>query len=341
MNIRKKKEIICINCGRKGHIYKKCHLPIVSFGIICINFDLLSISHLLNISKQLDSGIKSTRDILRLKEKINGITKEDLRKKIKFLMIRRRNSFSYIEFIRGKYKLNDVDYILNNLRLMTNDEKDYILNRSFEENWNYVWNIYKNNDNKKYNNEYEDSKEKFEKIKKGYSVNIYNNKIVIKLSDLIDNINNNYDETEWGFPKGRKEQDESEKDCACREFQEETDYTNFDYELLKMNPLNELFMGSNKVKYKHKYFVGQFIGNKEAKINSENKIQKMEISDLRWFNIDECLDKIRDYNMEKKNIISNLYFIIENYILTLKDKINEICVDETSMNASPFNQCLP
>jgi 8-oxo-dGTP pyrophosphatase MutT (NUDIX family) len=150
--------------------------------------------------------------------------------------------------------------------------------------------------------------------------------IFIKLSELIGNINNNYNETEWGFPKGRKEQDETEKECACREFQEETDYTGFDYELLKMNPLNELFMGSNKVKYKHKYYIAQFIGNKEAKVNSKNKIQKMEISDLKWFNIDECLEKIRDYSIEKKNMISNLYFILENYILSLKNNVmnNEI-----------------
>ena len=66
----------------------------------------------------------------------------------------------------------------------------------------------------------------------------------------------------------------------------------------------------------------------------------MEISDLRWFNIDECLDKIRDYNMEKKNIISNLYFIIENYILTLKDKINGLNIDDLSLNIICFNQCL-
>ena len=48
--------------------------------------------------------------------------------------------------------------------------------------------------------------------------------------------------------------------------------------------------------------------------------------DNQWFTIDECNKYIRDYNIEKKNIISNLYFILENYILELKKKINNILI---------------
>ena len=50
----------------------------------------------------------------------------------------------------------------------------------------------------------------------------------------------------------------------------------------------------------------------------------MEISGIEWFTIDECNKNIREYNIEKKNIISNLYFILENYILELKKKIDNI-----------------
>ena len=46
MNHKKNREIICLNCGRKGHIYKKCHLPIVSYGIICVKINNLDLSHL-------------------------------------------------------------------------------------------------------------------------------------------------------------------------------------------------------------------------------------------------------------------------------------------------------
>lgn len=323
MNHKKNREIICLNCGRKGHIYKKCHLPIVSYGIICVKINNLDLSHLLNISKLIEN--KVFNKVNDLKVKFNLIDRNFLRKNLKFLMIRRRNSFSYIEFIRGKYKIDDIDYILNNLRFMSNYEKKLLLTNSFDENWNYVWNIYnKNNNNKKYSTEYEESKSKFEKITKGFEVNIYNNKIFINLEYLMNQIENKYKETEWGFPKGRKEKDESEKECACREFEEETDFSSYEYETLKMNPINELFMGSNKVKYKHKYFIAQCKGNKQPKINENNSIQKMEISAIKWFTIDECNKYIRNYNIEKKNIISNLYFILENYILELKKKIDNI-----------------
>ena len=46
MNHKKNREIICLNCGRKGHIYKKCHLPIVSFGIICVKINNLDLSQI-------------------------------------------------------------------------------------------------------------------------------------------------------------------------------------------------------------------------------------------------------------------------------------------------------
>jgi len=323
MNHKKNREIICLNCGIKGHIYKKCHLPIVSYGIICVKINNLDLCHLLNISKLIENKIFN--NVNDLKYKLNLIDRNFLRENLRFLMIRRRNSFSYIEFIRGKYKIDDIDYILNNLRFMSNSEKKLLLTNSFDENWNYVWNIYnKNTNKKKYSTEYEESKFKFEKIIKGFEVNIYNNKIFINLEYLINQIENKYEETEWGFPKGRKEKNESEKECACREFEEETDFSSYDYEILKMNPINELFMGSNKVKYKHKYFIAQCNGDKYPKINENNSIQKMEIGGIEWLTIDECNKYIRDYNIEKKNIISNLYFILENYILELKKKINSI-----------------
>ena len=27
-------KIICLNCGKKGHIYKRCNKPILSYGLI-------------------------------------------------------------------------------------------------------------------------------------------------------------------------------------------------------------------------------------------------------------------------------------------------------------------
>ena len=29
--------IYCNNCGNEGHLYRQCRLPVLSYGVICIN----------------------------------------------------------------------------------------------------------------------------------------------------------------------------------------------------------------------------------------------------------------------------------------------------------------
>ena len=56
-------------------------------------------------------------------------------------------------------------------------------------------------------------------------------------------------------------------------------------------------------------------------INQNNKIQLIEIGDIKWFTIEECLNKIRDYSVEKKSMISNFNFLIVNFIMSLKEQL--------------------
>ncbi len=62
----------------------------------------------------------------------------------------------------------------------------------------------------KFHNEYSSSKEKFYKLKNGFKLQNeeYN---LIKINRLVPKI---YTETEWGFPKGRRNLRESDLDCA-------------------------------------------------------------------------------------------------------------------------------
>jgi hypothetical protein len=41
--------------------------------------------------------------------------------------------------------------------------------------------------------------------------------------------------------------------------------------------------------------------------------QKSEVSKVEWKTLQECLDSIRPYNLEKKKIISNIDKIIHEY----------------------------
>lgn len=323
-NLRRKKNIICVNCGKPGHIYKRCHLPIISYGIICLKFNNIDLSYLLSMSKKLELNVFVKKDIKNIKNILQPVDEEYIHNNLKFLMIKRRISYSVIEFIRGKYKLGDIDYILNTVRLMSNDEKKNLIEYDFDHNWNELWNISKENKAINYSSEYEDSKNRFNKIKEGYELNIYNNKSKIKLEDLMKVSGNKYDEPEWGFPKGKKDSNEDELDCAEREFKEETDFNDNEYTLLKMNPINELFMGSNKIKYKNKYFIAQSFSNKIPKINRNNNKQIMEIGDIGWFDRNECMRNIREYNIEKKDVIDNLIFVLTYFIMNLKKRIDEL-----------------
>jgi 8-oxo-dGTP pyrophosphatase MutT (NUDIX family) len=119
-------------------------------------------------------------------------------------------------------------------------------------------------------------------------------------------------ETEWEFPKGRRNQKEKDLDCALREFEEETGIHQTDIKIVEnVLPFEEMFIGSNYKSYKHKYFLA-FMDNLD---NNLNNFQKTEVSKLEWKTVDNCLESIRPYNLEKKELIQNINKILQEYRL--------------------------
>ena len=96
-----RKNCFCSNCGKYGHNIKKCEEPITSLGIISVkltNLDFNSeVFKKFLTSKYLDIDNYNFSHI----DNINRL--EEFKNNIKFLMIQRKHSLSYIEFIRGKY----------------------------------------------------------------------------------------------------------------------------------------------------------------------------------------------------------------------------------------------
>ena len=62
----------CNNCGKRGHLYKECKLPVTSCGNIVFRVD--------NDEPEI-------------------------------LMIQRKDSLCYIDFVRGKYDIQNINYI--------------------------------------------------------------------------------------------------------------------------------------------------------------------------------------------------------------------------------------
>lgn len=120
-----------------------------------------------------------------------------------------------------------------------------------------------------------------------------------------------WEEPEWGFPKGRKNYQEKDLHCALREFEEETGYSMRYVEIIEnLFPFEEIFTGSNYKSYKHKYFLGRM--NKNAPPLPLN-FERGEVSKMGWFSLKECLEKIRPYNVEKRNLICHIDNTLEKF----------------------------
>ena len=63
------------------------------------------------------------------------------KKDLKILMINRKDSLCYIDFIRGKYKINNLEYLNKLLSRMSKIELENIKNKNFQVLWKDLWNI--------------------------------------------------------------------------------------------------------------------------------------------------------------------------------------------------------
>ena len=319
--------IYCLNCGKKGHIIKKCLQPIISLGIICIRLKIpLNINDIINYSKKIQNNYLFSLDEINKLKKIKNIMTnfniDELDSIVDYLFIRRKNSLNYVEFMRGKYDLDNTTYLENILNLISEEEKEMLLTHNFYDLWNNLWEYNKKNNN---NNEYKNSEAKFNILKKGYYTKKNEINIFINLETIIQNSRKvyNYSEPEWGFPKGRRNLKEKNVDCAKREFEEETNILPNEYHILNMNPLEETYLSTNYSKYKHIYYISQINDiNKKLSLDPENINQKIEIGNINWYSFEEGYQKIRNYNIEKKNIFYTLHNTIRLTIINFKEILN-------------------
>ena len=272
MNEKKKYDkdkIFCGNCGLYGHSYRRCMSPITSLGVIAY----------------------------RIKEN-----------NPEYLMIQRKDTLGFVEFIRGKYNLENINYVYKLFEIMTKKERDKIQNNDFDKIWNDLW---MNKNSRQFRVEYESSKKKFINLQHGIRLE----GMFVNLKSLNVNVPLYWVSPEWGFPKGRRNLKENDKECAIREFHEETGINDTDYSVCDTEPFTEIFLGSNNIRYKHVYFLGKYTSDKKILLDKKNYQQISEISNIKWFTITECLDNIRPYNIEKKEVIKKIDYYISNLIL--------------------------
>jgi ADP-ribose pyrophosphatase YjhB (NUDIX family) len=218
-------------------------------------------------------------------------------------MIRRKDTLGFVDFMRGNYSIYNKEYILNMVRQMTNDEKIRLNSQPFSVLWEELWGTKLTAENSLkadiYKAEELSSKSKFESLKQG----IYTKTDFYNLEELIDSTQPIWTEPEWGFPKGRRNYQERDYDCASREFCEETGFSVSKLVTVKnIQPFEEIFTGSNYKSYKHKYYLTYM--NYEDTLHSGGGIQSCEISEMKWMTYEQCCLSIRSYNIEKMKVLT-------------------------------------
>jgi len=298
----KNNKIFCTNCGKSGHKYKDCSMPITSYGIITMNISDENIKKTLKekyIHKGLIYDFNDNVAIDKYNKTIHKVyTEKELQNiidNVEVLLICRRNSVGYIELIRGKYDINDTDYIEYLFNQMT--EKEIRMIKENKNNYEYLWCDLWNEtlESTKFKKDYIIAREKFDELGK---------------NDFFDkSFNNEYNEPEWGFPKGRRNNNEKNLQCALREFNEETSLNKDDILILnKLYPFNETFTGTDGIMYKHVYFIAM----KDKNVEIELSKLSYEIGAIKWVKFNEALDLIRPYHSERKKIIKELIQFLAN-----------------------------
>jgi 8-oxo-dGTP pyrophosphatase MutT (NUDIX family) len=285
------RNIACCNCGKQGHIYKKCFQPITSIGIICFK---LSGNTNINLNKK--NKIKINKELKYDPAVLNKYKPE-------LLFIRRKDSLAFAEIARAKYKTTNKEYIKKMIQNMTKNEIEFLRNVEHADDiWKRLWMTKKVSKTRQ-----EEYNRVYKKLQTLIDGTIINNQENISFKSIINEIDivSAQDEPEWGFPKGRRNPKETNIECALREFKEETDIDPSKIKILSIQPVEEIFTGSNDIKYKHVYYIGVYNGDeKDIKLNPKNKNQKAEVSAIKWCSPDEIIEKIRDNSPERKKLVS-------------------------------------
>jgi len=276
---------ICTNCSYSGHQSKQCPQPITSYGVI-----LFRIRDKWNQAEALLQG---------------GVTGlEAVQSKLEYLLIQRRDTIGFIEIMRGKYRITDREYVKQHLTCMTGEEREKLKTKPFDELWESLWGPPQEGSHA-YRNEKEQAKQKLEALRPA-------------LEELIAECPPPWLTPEWGFPKGRRDMGESEYACAMREMWEETNILEKDVVSVRnMEPIKELFHGTNSIRYCHKYYLAfapAGVGEETLEAAAEhNKHIKREVSRVQWLSYDEAIAHIRPENAEKRQVLLRVHKLLQNY----------------------------
>lgn len=227
--------------------------------------------------------------------------------RIEILLIKKRYSYHFMSFVMGHYKKSDTAYLKHLFNNMSYAEKIDIISMQFSQMWYRIWlnnpdkyynivDVYKNN---KFSSSPLDHKYDNSSIHKMYM----ERKLKFESSFLKDNgkrlrslIQQSSDsEILWEIPKGGKNtalingKEETNIDCAIREFYEETSIKDNKYKIIyNAKPIIDSYV-DNDINYKTIYYVASLNPPYDYKpyIDYRNFDQIAEIEQIKWVSLAE------------------------------------------------------
>ena len=306
----------CLNCGQVGHVYRHCPSPLTSYGILLFRRRPAAPSNATTTAAD------------------TGAAPPPPPPTIEYLMICRRHSFGYVEFVRVNFDLRDEPYIRQLMSEMTKDERAKLRAKPFRQLWTDLWQ--NTHTHPRYANEYARAEKRFEILRQS---SLYRR--------LDRTIGTEWHQPEWGFPKGKRNREETSLACALREMHEETgiapsardayrvfmadvsahrvvargrddaDAADADPHLHAAEaaglaaPAVEMFQGTDGRKYRHVYFIAEADAHHPAVANVAvdpgDVLQTREVSELRWLTYEACLERIRSYNVAKRALLGRVH----------------------------------
>ena len=295
--------LFCYNCYKSNHISKNCPNPVCSYGVICYN--IFNYKPFQSTSNQFSHQCTNQSNFSTNQchqsnpcnhtynqfnpantyknTTMNNFTNSkqsrsnSVKSSIKYLMVQRKYSFAFFEFLMGKYYILNHKYLQKLFNRMTLYERCLITNYNFKQLWYKLWNgkqfkkkslqkdfwkasikfyILKNGficddsttnnnnntnntnntNNQKNNNDNNNDNNTNNQKNNNNNYNTHTIQPPFKLSYFINKCSENYNSPEWYFPKGKlAHRYELPKQCALREFEEETNIPSVHIQLINNN----------------------------------------------------------------------------------------------------------